>query len=305
MTTNAAAVARACRMIDAAEEPPRLDVLARAVGLSPFHFHRVFKAHTGVTPRLWAEGRRAARVRSGLRGGAAVTTAVFDAGYGSTGRFYEAAHRWLGMTPTAFRAGGAGTTIRFAIGASSLGALLVAATARGVCAIEFGDDPERLAREFQNRFPRARVIGADRGFERLVAAVVGLVERPGTPAPLPLDLRGTAFQLRVWNALRRIPPGATATYATIARGIGRPAAVRAVAGACAANRLAVAVPCHRIIRTDGSLSGYRWGVARKRALLAREAAPVSPPAASSSRRGPAASSTRSGPAPRRSARTPG
>lgn len=269
---NAAKVARACRIIEAAEEPPILADLAHAVDLSPHHFHRMFRAVTGLTPKAYADAHRAARVRAGLSGGGTVTEAIYDAGFNSNGRFYERSDQMLGMTPTRYRAGGAGAEIRFAVGQSSLGAILVAQSAKGVCAILMDDDPDALVRDLQDRFPKARLIGADREFEDLVAKVVGLVEAPGLGADLPLDVQGTAFQQRVWQALREIPAGATATYGDIARAIGAPRAVRAVAGACAANPLAVAVPCHRVVRNDGSLSGYRWGVERKRALLDREAA---------------------------------
>jgi AraC family transcriptional regulator of adaptative response/methylated-DNA-[protein]-cysteine methyltransferase len=178
----------------------------------------------------------------------------------------------LGMKPTDYRAGGANTEIRFAIGECSLGAILVARSERGVCAILLGDDPDALARELQDRFPRARLIGGDADFEKLVAKVVGFVEAPGLGLDLPLDVRGTAFQQRVWRALRKIPAGKTASYAEIARRIGAPTSVRAVAQACAANTIAVAIPCHRVVRNDGALSGYRWGVERKSTLLQREAA---------------------------------
>jgi AraC family transcriptional regulator, regulatory protein of adaptative response / methylated-DNA-[protein]-cysteine methyltransferase len=178
----------------------------------------------------------------------------------------------LGMTPTEFRAGGANAAIRFAIGECSLGSILVARSERGVCAILLGDDPDALARELQDRFPRATLIGGDPEFEDLVARVVGLVEAPRLGLDLPLDVRGTAFQQRVWRALREIPPGSTASYREIAERIGAPGAVRAVAHACATNPLAVAIPCHRVVRSDGGLAGYRWGVERKRALLQREAA---------------------------------
>lgn len=269
---QAASVAKACRLIERAETLPSLDVLAAAAGLSRFYFHRVFRAVTGVTPKDYAAAHRAKLVREGLRRGDSVTGAIYDAGFNSSSRFYETSSELLGMTPTAFRTGGGGTTIRFAIGACSLGAILVAATEKGVCAIEFGDDPEALARALQDRFPKARLIGGDDDFERLVAKVVGFVEAPADGLDLPLDIRGTTFQQRVWRALRAIPAGATASYAEIAKRIGRPRAVRAVAQACGANALAVAIPCHRVIRTDGSPSGYRWGVARKRTLLEREAA---------------------------------
>jgi AraC family transcriptional regulator of adaptative response/methylated-DNA-[protein]-cysteine methyltransferase len=176
------------------------------------------------------------------------------------------------MTPTDFRAGGAGAAIRFAVGECSLGSILVAATPKGICAISLGDDPDALVRGLQDRFPKAQLIGGDKTFERLVADVVGFVEAPAQGLDLPLDLRGTAFQQRVWQALRKIPAGTTTTYTEIAKRIGRPKAVRAVAQACAGNAIAVAIPCHRVVRLDGSLSGYRWGVARKRALLDKEAA---------------------------------
>ncbi|MGH7006037.1 MAG: bifunctional DNA-binding transcriptional regulator/O6-methylguanine-DNA methyltransferase Ada [Alphaproteobacteria bacterium] len=269
---HAAKVADICRVIEAAEETPSLAALAKRAALSPYHFHRVFKAVTGVTPKAYAAAHRAKLVRDGLRRGDSVTEAIYDAGFNSSSRFYEASSELLGMTPKEFRAGGAGTTIRFAIGECSLGAILVAATEKGVCAIEFGDDPEALARSLQDRFPKARLIGGDKDFERLVAKVVGFVEAPAGGLDLPLDIRGTTFQQRVWRALRAIPAGSTATYAEIAKRIGRPRSVRAVAQACASNGLAVAIPCHRVIRTDGSRSGYRWGIERKRALLDREAA---------------------------------
>ncbi len=264
-------VASLCRLIEASDETPTLETLAAHAGLSPFHTHRVFKAVTGVTPRAYAAARRAERMRSELRRGTTVTEAIYDAGYGSSARFYEKANKRLGMTPTKYRAGGEKEAVRFAIGACSLGAILVAATPKGVCAITLGDDPEALVHELEHRFPNAELVGADPAFERLVATAVGLVEHPTRGAKLPLDIRGTAFQERVWRALSAIPAGRTASYAEIARAIGSPRAVRAVAGACAANPLAVAIPCHRVVRTDGDVSGYRWGVDRKRKLLAREA----------------------------------
>ena len=270
---RAAAVARACRAIDAAETPPALDALAREAGMSPFHFHRVFRAVAGLTPRAYARARRAERVAATLSGAASVTRAVFAAGHDSSSGFYAGGAERLGMRPEAYRRGGAGETIRFAVGASSLGAILVAATGRGVCAILMGDDPDALVRDLQDRFPHASLVGGDAAFEALVARVVGLVEAPRTGLDLPLDIGGTAFQQRVWEALRAIPPGTTASYLDIARAIGAPGAVRAVARACGANALAVAIPCHRVVRADGALSGYRWGVDRKRDLLAREREP--------------------------------
>ena len=269
---TAARIAAACRRIEGATEPPRLAELATQAGLSTFHFHRLFKAATGLTPKQYADAHRAGRMRDALsRADARVTDAIFDAGFNATGRFYEQAGAVLGMTPRQYRAGGVDARIAFAIAQTSLGALLVARSARGVCAISLGDDPDALLRELQDRFPRAELVGGDAGFERLLAQVVGLIAQPGIGHDLPLDVRGTAFQQRVWQALRRIPPGQTASYADIAARIGSPKAVRAVAQACASNTLAVAIPCHRVVRSDGALSGYRWGVARQRALLEREA----------------------------------
>jgi AraC family transcriptional regulator of adaptative response/methylated-DNA-[protein]-cysteine methyltransferase len=267
---HSAAIATACRTIDAAEEQPALATLAAAAGLSLYHFHRLFKAATGVTPKAYGDARRAARLRAGLDRGERVTDAIFDAGYGSSSRFYENAGERLGMTPRAFRDGGRDTALRFAVGRCSLGAIIVAASDRGIAAIELGDDPERLVHGLQDRFPKAALIGGDEGFEALVARVVAFVEAPTRGLDLPLDVRGTAFQERVWQALRAIPAGTTATYTDVAAAIGLPKAVRAVAQACGANPAAVAIPCHRVVRTDGSLSGYRWGIERKRALLERE-----------------------------------
>lgn len=268
---RAAAVALACRRIEASEEPPALEALAAEVGFSPSHFHRMFRSVTGVTPKGYAAAHRARRMREALaRRGTSITEAIYEAGFNSSGRFYEKSNAMLGMTPTAYRTGGMDTEIRFAVGESSLGSVLVACTDRGVCAILLGRDPNRLARDLQDTFPKAKLVGGERRFEDLVAHVVGFVEHPREDIDLPLDIRGTAFQQRVWEALRSIPPGVTATYAQIAERIGRPQAARAVGRACAANRLAVAIPCHRVVKRDGALSGYRWGVERKRALLDRE-----------------------------------
>ena len=269
---RAAIVAAACRLIERSEEPPSLDTLADMAGMSRFHFHRVFKAATGLTPRAYAAAHRARRVRQNLANTSTVTEALYEAGFNSSGRFYANAPAMLGMTPSDFRHGGAGAEIRFAVGECSLGSILVAATRRGVCAIALGDDPDALARALQNRFPHATLAAGDRHFDRWVAAVVGMVDSSRADTELPLDIRGTAFQERVWRALARIPAGTTATYADIARAIGAPGSVRAVARACGANNLAVAIPCHRVVRSDGAISGYRWGVERKQALLAREAA---------------------------------
>ncbi len=273
---NATLIAKACRLIDAADTPPSLAALAQSVELSPSHFHRLFKSLTGITPRAYAAARRAARVRRLLGAGTAaaagtVTQAIYAAGFNSSGRFYAATGDMLGMTPSRYRAGGAAEVLHFAVGQCSLGAILVAASATGVAAILIGDDPQALIRDLQDRFTRATLIGGDADFEAKVAQVVGFVEAPRLGLELPLDVRGTAFQRRVWQALRDIPAGTTVTYSDLAGRIGAPTAVRAVAGACAANALAVAIPCHRVIRHDGRLAGYRWGIARKRVLLAREA----------------------------------
>lgn len=271
-TENTKLVEKACRLIEQSEEQPSLGELAGIAGLSTSYFHRLFKAMTGLTPKAYAAARRASRIREGLAKGRSVTETIYDAGFNSSGRFYEQSTRMLGMTPTRYREGGMHEDIRFAIGQSSLGAILVASSARGVVSILIGDDPDALARNLQDRFPNARLIGGDRDYEQLVARAVGFVEAPALGLDLPLDVRGTAFQQRVWQALRDIPVGKTATYAEIASRIGRPRAVRAVAGACAANHVAVAIPCHRVVRSDGSLSGYAWGVERKRHLLEMEAA---------------------------------
>ncbi len=268
---NAALVAKACRIIEESEEEPSLEELADAIGRSASYFHRVFKATTGLTPKDYAAADRAKKVRQGLASGNTVTEAIYDAGFNSSGRFYEKSAGMLGMTPSQYRAGGANEEIRFAVGQTSLGAILVASSKKGVASILLGDDPDELVRNLQDRFPKARLIGADRDYEALVARVVGFVESPGIGLSLPLDVRGTAFQRRVWQALQEIPVGDTVSYVEIARRIGAPKAVRAVAGACSANNLAVAIPCHRVVRNDGSLSGYAWGVQRKRALLDREA----------------------------------
>ena len=263
-------VAKACRLIENSEEELALGALANSVGRSPGYFHRLFKATTGLTPKEYADAHRAARIRKGLMKNTSVTEAIYDAGFNSSGRFYEKSKKLLGMTPTQFRTGGPNEEINFAIGQTTLGAILVASSKKGVVAILLGEDPEKLLRDLQDRFPRAKLIGADEGYEKLVARVVGLIEAPGRGLSLPLDIRGTAFQRRVWRALQRISAGTTVSYADVARKIGAPKSVRAVAGACAANNIAVAIPCHRVVRTDGSLSGYAWGLDRKRQLIDRE-----------------------------------
>lgn len=267
---NAALVADACRRIESDETAPNLQSLAASAGLSAFHFHRIFKAATGVTPKDYAAVHRAARVREKLRGGGSVTEAIYDAGYPSAGRFYASSDARLGMTPKKFRAGGAGEEIRYAAAACSFGFVLVAATAKGICAISLGAEVQTLEAEFLCRFPNADAQPGDAAFAATVAAVAAFVDAPGQGLSLPLDIRGTAFQQRVWAALREIPAGKTASYARIAETIGAPKAVRAVGSACAANTLAVAIPCHRAVRQDGGLAGYRWGLAAKRALLEKE-----------------------------------
>jgi AraC family transcriptional regulator of adaptative response/methylated-DNA-[protein]-cysteine methyltransferase len=267
----AAKVAKACRHIEQSEEAPSLEQLAHHAELSPYHFHRLFKTITGLTPKAYAASHRAKRVRSTLGKGGTVTDAIYDAGYNSNGRFYETSDEVLGMTPSSYRAGGARTDIRFAVGECSLGSILVAKSERGICAIFLGDDPDALVRDIQDQFPHANLIGGDAGFEQLVSKVIGFVEAPALGLGLPLDVRGTAFQQRVWQALLKIPVGSTASYSDIAKRIGSPKSVRAVARACGVNVLAVAIPCHRVVRNDGALSGYRWGIERKRALLERDA----------------------------------
>jgi AraC family transcriptional regulator of adaptative response/methylated-DNA-[protein]-cysteine methyltransferase len=267
----AARIARACRRIEASAELPATAELARLAAMSRFHFQRVFKRVTGLSPKAYMEAQRAARLRAVLPRSRSVTDALHEAGFHSSTRFHARSRAALGMPARAFRAGGPERAIRFAIGRCSFGEILVAASTEGLCALLLGDDAAALLRELQQRFPNARLVGADRAFDRLVGSVIGLVEHPGPEAlALPLDLRGTAFQHRVWNALRRVPAGTTVSYAQLARRIGLPQGARAVAGAIAANPVAILVPCHRVVRSDGTVGGYRWGLERKRALLAAE-----------------------------------
>lgn len=263
-------IEQACRLIEQAESPLALNTLALAVGISPYHLHRLFKAQTGVTPKAYALALRTRRVREKLLEDVPVTEAIYQSGYASDGRFYENAALALGMTPKAFRAGGRGVEVWFAVGKCSLGTVLVAESSRGICAILLGDDPQLLVQQLQDNFPHAALQGADPDFERRMATIIGFVDEPQKGLSLALDIRGTAFQQRVWQALKDIPLGATASYSQIAQKIGAPKSVRAVAGACAANLLAVAIPCHRVVKNDGQISGYRWGVERKQALLAQE-----------------------------------
>lgn len=261
-----------CRLIENSDQLPKLDDLARQAGMSKFHFHRLFRQHTGLTPKAYGAYQRTKRIQQKLKESGSVTEAIFEAGFNSNSRFYEQSDAMLGMSPTEFRSGGPAGELKFAVGDCSLGAILVASSSIGVCAIFLGDDPQELVDELQKRFPSAYLVGTDEQFERLVATVVGFVEAPSTGLSLPLDIRGTAFQQRVWKALREIPPGTTASYLDIARKLGKPESTRAVAQACAANPIAVAIPCHRVVRSDGQISGYRWGVERKRRLLEKEGA---------------------------------
>lgn len=260
----------ACRFIDESEELPSLDAVARRAGMSPYHFHRFFKSVLGVTPKGYMDTLRALRLQQQLAGGASVTESVYSAGFNSSSRLYAARRRVLGMTPRQYRGKGYGARIRFAVAECSLGSVLVAATAEGVCAISLGDDPEQLVRELQDRFRAATLIGADEDFEGLIAGVIGLVENPSSAFGVPLDIQGTAFQRRIWEELQKIPPGETTTYTALAARVGSPRSVRAVSRACAANPLAIAIPCHRVVRRDGQLAGYRWGIDRKHTLLERE-----------------------------------
>ncbi|HTW84781.1 MAG TPA: bifunctional DNA-binding transcriptional regulator/O6-methylguanine-DNA methyltransferase Ada [Candidatus Sulfotelmatobacter sp.] len=265
---RARAIARACALLDAAEPPP-LDAIAQHVGLSRFHFQRVFRQIVGVTPGEYRRARRAERLRAELGAGSRVTDALLDAGFGSPSRAYD--DDALGMTPSTFRAGGKGQRIAYASAPCALGTVLVATTPRGVCAIELGDDARALEAELRKRFPHAELHAAPADVRDALAAVVRAVDRPDHELTLPLDVRGTAFQRRVWRALRALRSGETTTYAALAAALGEPHNARAVAAACAANPVALAVPCHRVVGSDRALRGYRWGLERKRALLAREA----------------------------------
>ena len=267
-----AAIGRACALIRARDTLPSLSELADAARLSRFHFHRVFKEITGTTPREWGKAHRLGRFADRLDAGESVADAVYTAGFGASSRAYEAAPNGLGMTPGTRRRGGKGETIRFTIVPTPLGQAIVAATPRGICMTALGEDAASLEAELRQRFPAATLVAGDQALAGWAARIVAFITRPGAPPDLPLDISGTAFQAQVWRALQKIPPGRTMTYSEIAAALGRPSAVRAVAQACAANKLAVLVPCHRVVRSDGALAGYRWGIERKRALIARERA---------------------------------
>lgn len=269
--THLEAIVQACQLIEEAEQPPSLADLASAVSLSPSHLHRLFKKMVGVTPKQYATEKRLHRVRANLQTSSTVTEAVYEAGFASSSRFYENVTATLGMKPSEYRNGGPGLCIRFAVAQCYLGWVLIAATEKGVCAIDFGDAPEILKDRLRSRFSEAECVGDDPGFMAWVAQVLAFLESPHDDLDLPLDIKGTAFQRRVWMALREIPPGSTASYADVAARIGHPKAARAVAQACASNAIAVAIPCHRVVRSDGDLGGYRWGSERKRRLLEREA----------------------------------
>jgi AraC family transcriptional regulator of adaptative response/methylated-DNA-[protein]-cysteine methyltransferase len=262
----------ACDCIESSETIPSLDMLATRSGYSRFHFLRLFRDHTGLTPRSYAEGVRARRLHAALADGARVADAVAGAGFGSESRVYENTGALLGMTPGAARRGGAGETIRVALADCPFGRLLVGATDAGVCFLGFAEPDDALLGDLRHRFPLARIVADDGALAALINTIISFLEEPKAALELPLDLRGTAFQLRVWQALRRIPLGETRSYAELASMIGAPKAARAVARSCATNPVSLAVPCHRVVGSDGDLTGYRWGLPRKQALLARERA---------------------------------
>ncbi|MEM7397451.1 MAG: bifunctional DNA-binding transcriptional regulator/O6-methylguanine-DNA methyltransferase Ada [Pseudomonadota bacterium] len=263
-------VEKACRLIEESETPIVLSELARAVGSSSHHFHRQFKNALGITPRAYAAALQDRRVREALSRGSTVTAALYEAGFSSSGRFYSGQSAALGMAPDTFRKGGVSEHLTFATAPCSFGVVLAAASQKGLCAILLGESSDALADDLRALFPKASLTEGDADFAATMAAAVALIDVPGKQIELPLDIRGTAFQRRVWEALRKIPAGETRSYSAVATEIGAPDAVRAVASACAANKLAVAIPCHRVVRRDGSMSGYRWGAERKRALLDKE-----------------------------------
>lgn len=266
-----AAVRRACREIERAEQPaPDLETLAAGAGLSAFHFQRLFKQLVGVTPKQYAEARRQARLRHHLRKGEAVGSALYGAGYGSSSRLYEKAGDYLGMTPAVYRKGGEGMALGYAMAETPFGLLYVAATGRGLCAVGLADDAAEALADLAAEFPRAARVPDQQGLAPALAAILTHLDGRSPHLDLPLDIRATAFQHQVWEALRAIPRGETRSYGEIAAALGRPEAVRAVARACATNPVALVIPCHRAVRQDGTLAGYRWGIDRKRRLLTQE-----------------------------------
>ena len=263
-------IIHACRIIEESETHLKLDELAARVKLSPYHFHRVFKKIVGVTPKQYASRNQSQRFQKSLKTSPSITDAIYSAGFGSSGSAYDKTHDQIAMRPKDYRKGGIGITITYGLAHCFLGWVIVAATDRGICAIEFGDDPDTLPDQVQTRFPNARLKKADVGFASLIKEVVDFIKAPEEQFQLPLDIQGTAFQQRVWNVLRQIKPGKTLSYSDVANRIGNPNAVRAVASACASNKLAVVIPCHRVISKDGKVSGYRWGTERKKMLLESE-----------------------------------
>jgi AraC family transcriptional regulator, regulatory protein of adaptative response / methylated-DNA-[protein]-cysteine methyltransferase len=263
-------VLRACELMRESEKNLSLDELAQAVGLSSFHFQRMFKRVSGVTPREYAMQLRDERAREALRRNGSVTGAIYEAGYNASSRFYERSGKMLGMRPKQFGEGGVGQVIRYSIVESALGLVLIAGTECGICLVHFGETEEALENSLRKSFSRARIVKGDSEFKRWVKMVVQSIKEGESAKSLPIDLRGTVFQQRVWKELREIPQGTTTTYSKLAEKLGTPRAVRAVARACATNDVAVLVPCHRVVRSDGALAGYRWGIDRKRRLLASE-----------------------------------
>ncbi|MEO5713888.1 MAG: bifunctional DNA-binding transcriptional regulator/O6-methylguanine-DNA methyltransferase Ada [Luteolibacter sp.] len=269
---HTAAVAKACRLIESAESPPSLEELSAVAEMSRYHFHRIFKAVTGVTPGKYSAAHRSQKVRESLLKTPSVTAAIYSAGFNSSSRFYENAAETLGMSPAEYRRGGQGVVIRHAITPCPLGLVLVAGTARGICRVSFGYERDLLEREVRDAFSNAIFEKPDKPFTAWVKNLVAHLKRPSENLDLPLDIRCTAFQQRVWQALREIPPGETASYSEVAAKIGQPTAARAVARACATNPIAVVIPCHRVVGNQGALTGYRWGVERKQQLLQQEGA---------------------------------
>jgi AraC family transcriptional regulator of adaptative response/methylated-DNA-[protein]-cysteine methyltransferase len=268
---NAQIVEKVCRYIDThPDEPVTLEALGRVLGISPFYLQRTFKALTGITPRAYADSRRLNSLKTGLRDGHSVTRSLYDAGYGSSSRLYERASSQLGMTPSRYRKQGSGVAIQYTIASTRIGNMLLAATDHGICCIRFGDSTADLERELRTEYPKAEIARADRKLGEHVKAIRAIIQGDSATA-LPLDIQATAFQRRVWEALRAIPRGTTKSYSKIAADIGHPKAARAVARACATNPVAVAIPCHRVVREDGGMGGYRWGVERKKKLLGLEA----------------------------------